>query len=89
MARVAVAIRVFPSSIDVSLEDLVRKIELSLPSQYSLVRSSEVPIAFGYRALRLIVTMPEETEGGTEELENLLKSIEGVAEVEVELVHRL
>jgi elongation factor 1-beta len=89
VARVAVAIRVFPSSVDVNLEELVKRIESSLPPQYSLVRFGEVPIAFGYKALRLVITMPEETEGGTEELEALIRGVEGVDEVEVEVVHRI
>jgi len=89
VARVAVAVRVFPSGVDVNLEDLVERIKESLPPQYVLVNSSEVPIAFGYRALRLLITMPEETEGGTEELESILRSIDGVQEVEVEFVHRI
>lgn len=89
MARVAVAIRVFPSSADVNLDELVERIKSSLPPQYVLVKSSEVPIAFGYRALRLVITMPEETEGGTEELESILRSVSGVDEVEVEVVHRI
>jgi elongation factor 1-beta len=33
--------------------------------------------------------MPEETEGGTEELESILRSVDGVDEVEVEVVHRI
>jgi len=33
--------------------------------------------------------MPEETEGGTEPLENLLMGIPGVSQVEVEAVYRL
>jgi len=89
LARVAVAVRVFPSGVDVNLEDLVERIKGSLPPQYVLVKSSEVPIAFGYKALRLVITMPEETEGGTEELEGILRSVDGVEEVEVEVVHRI
>ncbi len=89
MARVAVAVRVFPTGVDVDINDLTERIRSSLPPQYSLVKSGEVPIAFGYKALRIVVTMPEETEGGTEELENVIRGVEGVEEVEVEVVHRL
>ncbi|MFN4045881.1 MAG: elongation factor 1-beta [Acidilobaceae archaeon] len=89
MARVAVAVKVFPSGVDVDINDLRERIRSSLPPQYTLVGSGEVPIAFGYRALRVVITMPEETEGGTEELENVIRSVDGVEEVEVEVVHRI
>lgn len=89
MARVAVALKVFPSGTEVPIEDLVARIKSRLPNGYELVGSREVPIAFGYRAVRLVVTMPEETEGGTEELENIILGTEGVDQVEVEVVHRL
>ncbi|MEM0366680.1 MAG: elongation factor 1-beta [Acidilobaceae archaeon] len=89
MARVAVALRVFPTGVDIDTSGLIERIKSKLPSEYILVGSSEVPIAFGYKALRLVVTMPEEKEGGTEELENIIRSVDGVDEVEVELVHRI
>ncbi|MCS7107340.1 MAG: elongation factor 1-beta [Acidilobaceae archaeon] len=89
MARVVVAVRVFPSGVEVDHNGLLERIKASLPQDYSLVGSSEIPIAFGYKALRILVTMPEETEGGTDELENTLRGVEGVDEVEVEFVHRI
>lgn len=89
MARVVVAVRVFPSGVEVDRNDLLERIRASLPQDYSLVGNNEIPIAFGYKALRILVTMPEETEGGTDELENALRGVEGVDEVEVEFVHRL
>lgn len=89
MARVVVAVRVFPSGVEIDRNELLEKIRSSLPTNYMLVGSSEIPIAFGYNALRILVTMPEETEGGTDELESVLRGVEGVDEVEVEFVHRI
>lgn len=89
MAKVAVAIRVFPTGTEVPIENLVAKIKSRLPADYELVGIREIPIAFGYKAVRLVVTMPEETEGGTEELESIIMGTEGVDQVEVEVVHRL
>ncbi|MEB3765801.1 MAG: elongation factor 1-beta, partial [Desulfurococcales archaeon] len=54
-----------------------------------IMGSGEEPIAFGLKALKIIIAIPEETEGGTEKLEEFLKQVEGVEEVEIETVHRL
>ncbi len=89
MARVAVVLKVLPNSIDVDLSALLEKIKKALPSEFEVMGSGEEPIAFGLKALKLIVAIPEETEGGTEQLEQILKSIEEVEEVEVEAVHRM
>lgn len=89
MARVAVILKVYPNSIDLDLGELRRRIEEKLPEGYKIEGSGEEPIAFGLKALKLVVTMPEETEGGTEALESLLRGVDGVEEVEIEAVHRM
>jgi elongation factor 1-beta len=89
LARVVVILKVFPSSTEIDLNDLKERISSNLPKNYLIKDYGEEPIAFGLKALRLIVEMPEEVEGGTEALENAIRSTEGVEEVEVEAVHRL
>ncbi len=89
MARVAVVLKVYPNSVDLDLKDLLKRIEASLPEGYKIEGHGEEPIAFGLKALKMIITIPEETEGGTEQLETLLKGVDGVEEVEVEAVHRM
>jgi len=83
MGRVLVLVRVFPKDVDVDLESLVKKIDTSLGEDYSVVRHEEEPIAFGLKALRILITMPELKEGGTYELERVIGSLEEVSEVEV------
>ncbi|MGC8679355.1 MAG: hypothetical protein ACP5TH_06145 [Fervidicoccaceae archaeon] len=46
-------------------------------------------MAFGYVALKLYITFPEETEGGTDKLEEMLRSVNGVDDLEIESVSRL
>lgn len=89
MARVAVIMKVLPNSVEITPQQLLEKIKEVLPSEYQIMDSGEEPIAFGLKALKIIISMPEETEGGTEKLEELIKSIDIVEEVEVEAVHRL
>lgn len=89
MARVLVVMKILPEDINVNLEELKERIKAILPSGYELARHEIEPIAFGLKALRVYIVMPEVTEGGTEPLEKLVSSIEGVSQVEVEVVHRL
>ncbi len=88
MANVLVIMKVFPSSTEISLEELRNEISKRLPENYKIKSHGEEPIAFGLKALKLIIEMPENTEGGTEALEEIIKSVEGVEEVEIEAVHR-
>lgn len=89
MARVLVVMKILPEDININLEELKERIKAKLPSGYELARHEIEPIAFGLKALRVYIIMPEVTEGGTEPLEKLVSSIEGVSQVEVEVVHRL
>lgn len=89
MAKVAVVLKVFPSSVELEPAKLKEIIESKLPEEYKIRDYGEEPIAFGLKALKLVVEMPEETEGGTGRLEEILRSIPEVNEVEVEAVHRL
>jgi len=89
VARVAVFVKVFPESVETSIPELVESIREKLGEPYKLENYGEEPIAFGYKALKVVISMPEDTEGGTEKLESLLKEVEGVQEVEVELVQRV
>lgn len=89
MARVAVVLKVLPSSVEIQPPQLLEKIKAVLPEEYKVEASGEEPIAFGLKALKLVVSMPEETEGGTSKLEELIRQLPEVNEVEVERVHRM
>jgi elongation factor 1-beta len=89
MARVAVVLKVYPEDVNIDLEELRREIERRLPQDYSLKAWDEEPIAFGLKALRLLITMPEEIEGGTEPLEQIISQVPGVSQVEVEMIQRV
>jgi len=88
-AEVAVVLKVLPTEPGADLEELVEKIKATLPSQYKVARYEKEPIAFGLEALRLLVFMPEDQVGGTSDLENLIKSVDGVSEVDILMVTRI
>jgi len=88
--KVIAVIRAYPKDIVSDFTELVRKLEERLPKdRYSIVRWEPVDIAFGYRALEIYFLMPEELEGGTEELENIIKSLEDIDNVDVIYVSRI
>lgn len=89
VSKVAVILRVLPDDISTSLDQLLNRIKERLPSHYSLEAWDEEPIAFGLKALRLLVLIPESTEGGTEPLEELISQLPGVSQVEVLVVYRV
>jgi elongation factor 1-beta len=83
MADVIVAFKVMPTGTDVNLDELETKIrEVVKPT--SIKRQ---PIAFGLVALIVTKVIPD-AGGELDNAENLLRSLEGVGEVEVEEVSR-
>ncbi len=89
MAKVAVLLKVLPSSVEIQPEQLLEKIKEVLPEGYKIEAHGEEPIAFGLKALKLVVSIPEQTEGGTSKLEEIIRQLDVVNEVEVEAVHRM
>ncbi len=89
MAKVLVVMKVLPEDINIDLDELKERIEKALPENYEVKGYDIEPIAFGLKALRLYILIPEYTEGGTEPLEKTVMSVEGVSQVEVEAVHRM
>jgi elongation factor 1-beta len=89
MAKVLVSVKIYPKDVETDRSEIVDAIRKQLPKDYEIVRTAEEPIAFGYTALKTYITIPEETEGGTNKLEEILKSIDKIDNFEVESVHRL
>ncbi len=89
MARVLVSVKIFPKDAELDRKKIMDDIRKKLPKEYDIVRSTEEPIAFGYTALRVYFTIPEETEGGTNKLEEALRKVDDIDDFEIESVHRL
>lgn len=88
MAKVLASIKVFPSEPSSDLSGLKSQIEKRLPKDVSVLRFQEEPIAFGLVALIANLLMPEEASGKMDEVEENLKSTEGVSEIQVISVTR-
>ena len=88
MARVIITIRVMPEGVDVDLDDLLERIRQNVPEGTDVRANEVVPVAFGLKALRINLARAESL-GGTDDIEEVLGNLEGVAQVEVETVSRI
>lgn len=88
VARVIMTIKVMPEDVDVDLENLLERIKKSIPEGTDVRANEIVPIAFGLKALRINFAR-EESMGGTDDIEEAIGNLEGVAQVEVEVVSRM
>lgn len=80
-------IKIFPTETTVDLGELRKNVEKALPPETSVAQFEEEPIAFGLVALVARVVMPEE-EGRMDKVEEALKSVENVGEIQVVNVWR-
>jgi len=88
MARVIITVRVMPEGVDVDLDDLLERIRQNVPEGTDVRANEVVPVAFGLKALRINLAR-DESLGGTDDIEEALGNLEGVAQVEVETVSRI
>ena len=87
MAKVIAQIKIFPTETTVDLVELRKRVEKALPAGTAVARFDEEPIAFGLVALVARVAMPE-AEGQMDKVEEALKSVENVGEIQVVNVWR-
>jgi elongation factor 1-beta len=87
LAKVVAQIKIFPTETTVDLVELRKKVEKALPPGVTAARFDEEPIAFGLVALVARVSMPE-AEGQMDRVEDALKSVENVGEIQVVSVWR-
>ncbi|VVB58506.1 Elongation factor 1-beta [Candidatus Anstonella stagnisolia] len=83
MGKVAVEMKILPENMD-NFEALKKKIFDTLaPSKIS-----EEPIAFGLKAITLLIII-DDAPGGSDSLEEKASKIQGVSQVEITSVDRL
>jgi elongation factor 1-beta len=89
MAQVVVTLKIMPESPETDLSSIQSKAEEKIKSfaGETEIKAEQEPIAYGLKALKLLFVMDED-KGSTEELENKIKSAEGVNSVETVDVRR-
>ena len=88
MGEVLTTMKIMPDSPDIDLEAIKSTIESSMPEGARIHEISEEPIAFGLVAV-ILQFITEDGEGGSEAVEEMVQSIDGVASFEVTGVGRL
>ena len=78
MAEVIVGLKVLPKTIEIDLDKLEEKIKKAINPE----KIDREPIAFGLVAFHVVKYVPD-SGGEMEKIENKLKAIEEVGEVEV------
>jgi len=89
MARVLASIKIFPTDANIDLNALKSKIQASLPAGSTVQKFDEEPVAFGLVALIALVVMPEDAAGQMDKVEDAIRSVDQVSEIEVLRVGRV
>ncbi len=87
MARLIARIRILPAEAESDLENVVESIKKSVPPGMEMKSSAMEPIAFGLKAI-VGDFLLDDAEGQMDKLEESIKSVEGVGEIEVTNISR-
>jgi elongation factor 1-beta len=89
MARILAAIKIFPNDANIDLDSLKAKIQSSLPAGSTVQKFEEEPVAFGLVALIAYVVLPQDAGGQMEKVEDSIRSVDQVSQIEVLRVGRV
>lgn len=82
MGEVGLQYRVLPEGLDIDLNKLEEGIRKALPEGAKLRASEQRPVAFGLKALHVLVVM-DDKKGGAEQVETAITGVAGVQSVEI------
>jgi translation elongation factor aEF-1 beta len=88
LAKVLASIKIFPNDANLDLNVLKSKVEQSLPAGSTVQKFEEEPVAFGLVALIAHVILPEDVEGKMDQVEDAIRAVDSVSEIQVLRVGR-
>ena len=89
MARILAAIKIFPNDANIDLSALKAKIQSALPAGSTVQKFEEEPVAFGLVALIAYIVLPQDAGGQMDQVEESIRSVDQVSEIEVLRVGRV
>ena len=87
MARLVARIRIMPADADSNLDNVLQSIKRTMPQGMEMKGHAIEPIAFGLKAI-IGDFLLEDAEGQMDKLEESIKGVEGVGEIEVTNISR-
>ncbi len=87
MTRLVARIRIMPADAESNLDNVVNSMKSSMPEGMEMKSHAIEPIAFGLKAVVGDFVL-EDAEGQMDKLEDSIKNIEGVGEIEVMNISR-
>jgi elongation factor 1-beta len=87
MARLIARIRVMPADAESNLDSVVQSLKTALPPGMEMKGHALEPIAFGLKAI-VGDFLLEDAEGQMDQLEESIKNVEGVGEIDVMNISR-
>lgn len=88
LAKVLASIKIFPNDANIDLSNLKSKVQASLPTGSTVEKFEEEPVAFGLVALIAHVVMPEDEAGKMDQVEEAIRAVDLVSEIQVLNVRR-
>ncbi|MGC8646334.1 MAG: elongation factor 1-beta [Thermoplasmata archaeon] len=88
MADVGVIFKILPVDIYLDVNKLSKDIENRIKDECRVKGVQIIPIAFGLQAIKMLIVVPD-AENASEKIENMIREVNGVGEVDVEEVSLL
>ena len=82
MGEVGLQYRVLPEGLEVDLKKVEDDIKKALPAGTTLRAAEQRPLAFGLKALHVLVVM-DDKKGGADQVEAAISGVTGVQSVEI------
>ncbi len=83
MGEVGIIYKILPKDLEIDVNDLSKRIENNIKEFCNIKGVQIKPIAFGLQAILMFISIKDE-ENASEKVEQKIKEIDGVGEIDIE-----